>query len=261
MNQELFYEKHGLGEEILILFHGFGQTNEVLYPWHEELLERFTIFNFDLYYHGKSSRPDKPLTINQWKSDFESFLSEERIQNFYIGAFSLGGRFALKTYEIYPSKCNGIILVAPDGVYENFWYRLAVSKLGNGLFKYFMLHPSSFNKLLHLIDQLGLATSQMIRFAQKELSVKENRKRVYRSWTYFRPLQPNLQTINQLIEKHATPIDFILGSKDHLVPVEEIKSKINPSSSVQHHILPLKHHQLINGAKTLIPSLLKGNNL
>ena len=101
----------------------------------------------------------------------------------------------------------------------------------------------------------------MIRFAQKELFTKENRKRVYRSWTYFRPLQPKLNLINDLIKSKKTPIHLILGSKDLLVPIDKIKSKMNKSESVYYHILPLKHHQLIDGAKTLIPSLLEEVNL
>lgn len=257
----LFYEKHGHGEKILILFHGFGQSNEALNPWKDELDEHYTIYNFDLYYHGNSTRPDQPLSLKQWKSAFESFLEYEGIFNFYAAAFSLGGRFALKTYELFPHKVESIILVAPDGIYENFWYRLAVSKPGNPIFKYFMLHPGSFNQLLQLIDKLGLATGQMIRFAQKELSIRENRKRVYRSWTYFRPLQPDLKKVNSLINEHMTPVHLILGSKDYIVPVAQINSKVQESRLVKQHILPLKHHQLIDGAKTLIPSLLKGDKL
>ncbi|HCX22607.1 MAG TPA: hypothetical protein DHN29_11865 [Cytophagales bacterium] len=261
MDQELFYEKNGEGEKTLIFFHGFGQNHKILSPWVELTNKQYTIYNFDLYYHGNSSRPDIILSPEEWKSLFANFLKENNIDHFHLAAFSLGGRFALTTYQLFPEHTRSITLVAPDGIYENFWYLLAVSKGGNKLFKYFMLHPTVFNRFLKLVEKLKLTSSQMIRFAQKELFTKENRKRVYRSWTYFRPLQPKLNLINDLIKSKKTPIHLILGSKDLLVPIDKIKSKMDKSESVYYHILPLKHHQLIDGAKTLIPSLLEEVNL
>lgn len=261
MERQLHYEKHGSGKEILILFHGFGQNNKNLITWISSVNSFYTIYNFDLIFHGKSLYPNKSIYPKEWKEHFEVFLQQEGINHFSIAAFSLGGRFALTTYDLFSKRIDQIILVAPDGIYKSIWFQIATSTLGNPLFKYLMLHPSKFNGLLKIVENLGLATSQIVRFAQKELSQKENRKRVYRSWTYFKPLQPNLSSIAKKVNALKTPFHVVLGSRDHIIPVAEIKSKTKKITSIQYHILPLKHHQLIDGAKTLIPSLLKGDNL
>ena len=261
MNHHLNYDKSGSGDNTLILFHGFGQTNENLSSWVDSVNSNYTIYNFDLYFHGKSKYQDTPLEPKDWKTQFDYFLNEEGISRFSIAAFSLGGRFALTTYDLFSERINQMILVAPDGIYKSIWFQIATSRLGNPFFKYLMLHPKRFDSLLLLIRKIGLASSQVVRFAEKELSKRENRKRVYRSWTYFKPLQPNLNTIARSVNQLNTPIHFILGSKDRIIPEEVIKSKTKNFSSAEYHILPMKHHQLIDGAKTLIPSLLMGDEL
>ena len=75
MDQELFYEKNGEGEKTLIFFHGFGQNHKILSPWVELTNKQYTIYNFDLYYHGNSSRPDIILSPEEWKSLFANFLN------------------------------------------------------------------------------------------------------------------------------------------------------------------------------------------
>lgn len=229
--------------------------------WIDSVKSDYAIYNFDLYYHGKSIRANTPLSTKQWKLAFGAFLTREQINHFSIAAFSLGGRFALATYDTFSDRVESMILVAPDGIFQNIWFRIATSKPGNPLFKYLMLHPTKFNRLLHLIEKFGLASSQIVRFAQKELAARDNRKRVYQSWTYFKPLQPNLKSIIKTANTLHTPFHFILGSKDYIVPISNIKPKMTRMHTAKFYILPLKHHQLIEGAKTLIPSLLEGDIL
>lgn len=261
MKSSLYYTKHGSGQDSLILFHGFGQNNEVFNDWLEHLEKGFTTYSFDIYYHGKSTRKDEVLFINEWKENFQSFLELEKIHDFSIGSFSLGGRFAIATTLCFPTRIRQLLLVAPDGIFRSFWFNIATSKIGNPLFKFLMLHPSRFNQLLSLVENLGLATSQMIRFAQKELAIKDNRKRVYRTWTYFKGLQPDLREFTDTVNKHEIKINLILGSKDQIIPGEAVQSKLRRIVTLNTIILEVKHHHLIDASKTLIPSLLKGGNL
>lgn len=221
----------------------------------------FTIYSFDLYYHGESTRADTKMSSEEWHEDFQSFLLREKIDRFSIASFSLGGRFAIVSTILFANKIESLILVAPDGIYRSFWFNLATSKPGNPLFKYLMLHPERFNQILHFVETFGLAASQMIRFAQKELAVKENRKKVYRTWTYFKTLQPDLKKFKAIVNHRHIPVHLVLGSKDYIIPAKEVTQKLVGISALTTHILEVKHHQLIEASKTLIPSLLKGGNL
>ncbi len=254
---QLFYKKFGNGNKTIVLFHGFGQTHEIFEPWIDLIQNSYTIYSFDLYYHGKSMRAENPLTLKNWKVDFDQFLQQNEINDFDIGAFSLGGRFALATAKMFPKSVKKMILVAPDGVYQNPWYKVAVHPATNWIFRYLMYHPDQFNSLVKLARQFSLASYSMIRFAEKELSIIENRIRVYRSWMYFKCLFLKKTQFSEI----QCQIDFILGEQDSIIIPEKIQEKEQLFKYSNTHLLPLKHHQMIEGSKSLVSSLLSEDNL
>jgi len=256
---KLFYKKFGNGPYVLILFHGFGQNHKIFDSWIKPLSNHYTIFSFDLYYHGNSTRLDKPLTKAQWKVDFKDFLEKNNIDQCAIGAFSLGGRFAILTAAQFPKIVKHLILVAPDGVYRNPWYKLAVNPLINPFFKYLMMHPDHFNTLLNWAQKLNLTSSSMIRFAQRELRDPENRQRVYQSWTFFKPLLLKPSVIKRALNELR--IDLILGEKDSIIQADKVLPKLEGMSELKTHLLPYKHHELVVEAKSLVTSLLNSQKL
>lgn len=255
----LFYHKYGNGPKVLILFHGFGQDHTAFRQWLPLLETGHTVYAFDLYYHGESTRADKALTKQDWKKDFDQFLEYESIERFAIAAFSLGGRFALACAVLFPDRVEQLILLAPDGIYKNIWFRIATSRAGNPLFRYLMLHPDHFQKMLLLSERLRFAPSAMVRFAQKELQAKSNRKRVYRSWTYFKPLQCSIAEISRALNGHQIPLHLILGEKDHIIPAHKVLTKLKSATSVQVHMVPHRHHHIVEGTDSLVASLVKVN--
>ncbi|MFH6981911.1 alpha/beta fold hydrolase [Marinoscillum luteum] len=254
----LFYRKSGKGPHPIILLHGFGQEHSAFDTWLKALETNHTVYAFDHYYHGQSTREDSPLTIAQWKQQFEDFLLREDITKFSIVGFSLGGRFSLVTTTLFPERIRHLILIAPDGIFRSIWFRLATSSLGNPLFKYLMLHPDHFNTLLDTFKTLKITSSSMVRFAQKELQGKDNRKRVYRTWTYFKPIQVPISTVTRVINQHGIQAHLILGTLDTIIPLGKILSKTTKIRTLETHKLPYKHHHMIEASKTLVPSLLSG---
>ncbi|MFY0605284.1 MAG: alpha/beta hydrolase [Cyclobacteriaceae bacterium] len=258
--KKLHYFKTGQGSKTLILFHGFGQKGESLEVWRSPELADFTIYYFDLYYHGQSIRSNTPLSHEEWNEDFLQFLRQENITSYDLATFSLGGRFALsliKDGRIKPRYC---ILVAPDGFIQSFYYRLASSKLFNPLFRFLMNNPAQFEKVLQLISTLGLASSGTIRFAKRELKDIENKKRVYKTWTFFKKLQIPRKELTSLLSKHSS-VHLILGTKDVIIPARELSNKYKRLDQRQIHLLPSKHNELIKDSKSLIASLLLEENL
>ncbi len=256
----LHFHKVGTGNKIVILFHGFGQTGLIFEEWFSDLSSNHTIYSFDLYYHGKSHRRDAHLVHEEWNTNFLRILQEENIRDYDLITFSLGGRFALSIVKFGLIKPNLLVMLAPDGFLQNFYYRLATYQVFNPLFKFLMNQPTKFDKVVYGISKLGLAPSGMIRFAKRELKEPESRISVYKTWTYFRTLQLSRKEIERLMDE-KTRIHLILGSNDQIISAEELSSQYGHLKSLQIHLLQSKHNQLITDSKSLVASLLQDKNL
>lgn len=261
MKDDFYFKKTGTDGKVVILFHGFGQDHTAFHTLLPLLQKTNTIYSFDLFYHGKSNRKDQPLSRIEWRKRFAKFLLKEKIPAFSMIAFSLGGRFALATAIDFPEKIEKIILVAPDGIYNTFWYLFATSKIGNPLFRYLMRHPYRFFWLLDHFEKWKLVSPSMISFARKELTGRKNCLLVYRSWTYFRTLQLAPMTFISVMNEYKITIHAIFGEKDFIIPADKILPKLSGLDRLKSHILPVKHHELIGASKELIASLLNEENL
>lgn len=257
----LCYHTYGSGPEKLILFHGFGQTSRAFASWLEQMPCGFTYYSFDLYYHGRSTRANQPLTLQEWERAFIEFIKFEGIDRFSIAAFSLGGRFAMATARLFPTRIRTLCLIAPDGLDQHPWYRIAVSRWGNPIFRYLMLHPRRFDQFLRLSSSLHLSSQALIRFAEKELSDHHRRIQVYRSWTYFHPLQMSPITFRVLTETNHWTLQLILGEYDRIILPKKIMHHLQDCPRLNVHLLPAKHHELIDASAHLIPSLFSAENL
>lgn len=243
-----------------MLFHGFGQTGNIFEDWFSALSASHTIYAFDLYYHGQSHRVDTQLSHKEWNADFQKILQQEGIETYYLVTFSLGGRFALSIMRYGLTKPNLLIMLAPDGFLQNFYYRLATNQFINPLFRYLMNRPKQFDKVVNWIAKLGLAPSGMIRFAKRELKEPESRIKVYKTWTYFKNLQLSQNELEQLLIKNDE-VHLILGSEDQIISAKEVSNRYAHLKDLQIHLLPSKHNQLIDDSKSLVASLLQGANL
>ena len=251
----MYFQKSGEGKQIILAFHGFGQSHTVFNRVLSGLEKDFTIYKFDLYYHGKSMRPDTFLTAQEWAKDLRTFLDQERIDRFSIIAFSLGGRFALATAMQFAGSVQKLVLIAPDGIYKNLWFLFSTSKAGNPVFRYMMHHPEKFYRLLYFFEKWQLIAPSMIRFARKELSRPANCRRVYRCWTYFRRLQLKPSHIVRELNRQRIEVHMIFGEKDTIIPSKKILPKINRIKNLKSRILPSKHHELLDESKPLIEAI------
>lgn len=245
---KLYYMKEGTGTKTLLFFHGFGQDHTLFRTWVNKLKGDFTIYSFDLYYHGLSIRPNNRLSKSEWLSTFNEFLQKENISNFSICGYSLGGRFVLATAMLFPKNIEYMILLAPDGIYKSPWYRFATSLVFKGIFKFFMKRPATFNNLLNSFEKYKLANPSLIRFAKKELGPKENRIKVYQSWVYLKPLKYSKAYIIKSLNRSNIKTLLCVGSRDNIVPQHSLERVFSNISNTEIHITPAKHHELISKA-------------
>lgn len=259
-NKQLHYVKKGKGERKVVLFHGFGQDHNVFSSYVDLLQNSCTLYLFDLYYHGESVRIDHALHHPEWVNDFESFLDQEQIVNYDIIGYSLGGRFALSLVCYSKNPPQRTLLIAPDGLIEHSLYRFSTSPLFNDIFKYSMLHPKLLDKTISILETLGLAKAGLVRFAKSQLRDAQKRTQVYKTWTYFKPLGLSKKEFQSVFER-ALQIELILGSTDLIIRADKIIKKYRSEKGFKFHLLPLKHHEILEGPKSLVASLLLRDNL
>jgi pimeloyl-ACP methyl ester carboxylesterase len=224
-NSTLHYDVLGSGSEPLLLFHGFGQDRAVFNTISTPLFDVYTIYVFDLFFHGQSTWADgeQPLEKSAWKQIMASFIENEQLTRFSMAGFSMGARFALATFESFPEKTHRLFLIAPDGIRMNAWYTLLTYPvLMRKFFKSMILNHDRFVKTLQLMSQMRLVKPAQAKFAVHQMSSEPRRRRVYYSWVVFRLLKFDLQELAALINSHETPVIFIVGKYDHVISVESL---------------------------------------
>jgi len=242
----LHYFRYGTGKKVLLLFHGFGQDHSAFDSSLNYILDRYTVYSFDLFYHGRSDRPDSLMKPQEWIDIVQLFLQKEEIIRFDIGAYSLGGRFALQVLKNFPDRIGSVILMAPDGFYHSPYYKAAVNL--RWVFKFLMFHPTAFDTFLSFAAKRKLINKSLIKFSERELKDQENRIRVYRTWTYFKRLYLSKQELTQSLDIEDISINFYLGSQDYIIPPKEVLKTIGPLKNINIQILEKRHHEVIEEA-------------
>jgi pimeloyl-ACP methyl ester carboxylesterase len=249
-NSKLFYTKIGTGKKSLLLFHGFGQDHRVFDSWHESLQNNYTVYAFDLFFHGQSTwSSTNALEKKDWQEIVYSFLQQEKITEFEIAGFSMGGKFALATLECFPNQTKKMTLLAPDGIKTSFWYSLATYPIAfRAFFKSMILHPNRLYKITKLLHSLRLVDKGILRFAESQMDTQQKRQRVYASWVYFRHLKFDLKKITQLLNDLEIPFDLIVGKYDKIIQAKNMNSFLREIKLKRFAVIEAGHNDLIKKA-------------
>ena len=256
----LHYVKCGNNSKVLLCFHGFGQDHRLWKNYLELLSNDYTIYVFDIFYHGKSTRQANYLSKDEWHQEIREFLQKENIDRFNLLGFSLGGRFCLASYIDFHHKIDRVVLLAPDGIHRSFWYRLANSFFGNSLFKYLMYTPEKFDQFVSVIQRTGIIRNSLIKFAERELATMHDKDKVYKTWTYFSSLQVAPILWQQLSKAHNSDIMIVIGKQDSIVRPQDIKAQIPKATNISLVEIEGKHHHVVENAKVLVTSFMRRTN-
>ena len=255
LNSALFYYKEGAGPKIILLFHGFGQDHGVFAGWVDALKAEYTIYTFDLFFHGKSywSNPHA-IEKEDWKKILQLFLEQEQVASFEIAGFSIGARFAFATLENFPQQVNRVVVIAPDGIAPNFWYRLATgTSLMRSFFRNLMLKPGRLQAIIHFVKFWRFESRGLLRFTEFQINTQEKRQRIYSSWVYFRLLKFDGQALRDLLNSKKIETIFILGKSDTIISTGKIKKFAKTLVNHQLQIMDAGHHELITKGIGCIP--------
>lgn len=247
----LHYTKTGNGARTLIAFHGFGQTGEAFHGLAKALSDSYTIYLFDIFFHGDSTwaLDEHPLEKVTWAALMEKFLTQESINTFSLLGFSMGGKFVLATLEAFPEKVNEIFLLAPDGIKTSMWYSLATYPVAfRKLFKSMIAHPNRFTTIARTAHRIGLIDKGILRFVESQMNTEEKRKRVYYSWVVFRHLSFDMDTTSKLINQHNIRLVMIVGKFDKVIRPRNMNALLGKVPNAHLEIPHTGHNGVIEAA-------------
>jgi len=223
---QLSYKLYKGGERYLFLFHGFGQTSDVFDSFIPSVLPEYTVISIDLFFHGESTIHDMHqnfISIDTWNVIFDELLKKHSISFFSMLSFSIGARFIVSLFE---QKCNmidRIVLIAPDGFGNTFWFSVATAtSINRFIFRYSLANPASIRFFVNLFYFLRLIDGVTKRFLEKTISTDEQRQKIYNTWVYLRKLKlPAIDFIKQ-INSCTALIMCLVGKDDQLVAKQKI---------------------------------------
>ncbi|MFL5727969.1 MAG: alpha/beta hydrolase [Cytophagaceae bacterium] len=253
----LHYSVYGEGKKAMLCFHGFGQTSVYFHELEEVMKDEYTIYNFDLFYHGQSfwHAKDTPISKEYWAGLIGKFLKEKNIDRFSLTGFSMGGKFALATLEAFPERIDKIILIAPDGIKTSFWYSLATyPEWTRSFFRRLILKPGLYFNLTKFLRFFRIVDAGILRFANTQMLTREQRRRVYYSWVVFRELKFDMDKLAGLFIHHQIKPDIFLGTLDRIITEKNMDVLLKKLNHYEIHLLESGHSNLIKAVAGFMKS-------
>lgn len=244
----LAYERYGKGDEVFLLFHGFGQSMKVYAPFLALRKADQSYLVFDVFYHGQSSwkTVGRKLTKEVWAEIMVQLMAEEKFETFHLIGYSMGGKFCLVTYELFPDRVKSLLLMAPDGIKTGFWYNMATFPgYMNQLFKRVVFQPDRFFRIIDFLHSLGLLQSSLIKFVKSQMQTRTMRAQVYFTWSVFKPLQPDIGKIIVFMRKYGTPATLVTGRFDKMITSQNLQRFSLKIPHLQNIELDCGHNDLI----------------
>ncbi len=251
----LHYQVIGHGKQVMLAFHGYGQNNTYYRPMERALGKDYTIYAFDLFFHGDSRlhKNDTPLTKEVLAAMMQLLFQREYIGKFSLMGFSMGGKFALTVVERFSERVQELFLIAPDGISTSFWYNIATYPGWlQELFKRTVRKPRPFFILLKVLRKYKIVQKGLVRFAHNQMDSTAKRLRVYRSWVGLRDLSFDIRHIVLLLNRQHTPVTMFLGEFDEVIAPKRVRVFIDSLEKGKLVILKTGHTHLLSQVAELL---------
>jgi pimeloyl-ACP methyl ester carboxylesterase len=226
-SSQIHYQTWGTGQKIRCAFHGYCESASTFGFLGEALGPDQALIAIDLPFHGHTNwkeglefYPEQLFAIMEEIAARHKKTSGRRSDRRYgLIGYSMGGRVALQLLEIRPDSFDHLILLAPDGLRVNVWYRLATRTLaGNLLFRWTMRWPGWLFLLLRLCHALRLVNLSIYKFAVHYIDDRQVRAQLYTRWTVMRKFSPRLDVLAGIIRGRQLPVHLIYGKHDRIIP-------------------------------------------
>ena len=257
-NSKVHFVKFGEGQKLMIALHGFADRSAVFLALEPALKNKYTVYAITLPFHDP--------TI--WEKDFfdqedmveiiEIVLKREGKKRFEMMGYSFGGRIILATLSRFIQRLDKVFLIAPDGIKTNgmpiaslapLWLRRVLQKQAE--------HPGFLIKLLFGVYKIGLVSKFNFHFVKHNLTSKERRDRIFKTWISLKNFEVDLKKVKALLEKQPVPVALYFGKYDKVIPLKvgEKLNEIIPNAQLNiidegHLLINEKLNELLNRQMT-----------
>lgn len=233
------FTTYGSGTKTLLAFHGFGLTKESFSILENKLGNKYTIYSFDLFFHGNSywNHKDQPLSKTTLINFIDKFLNHFKIDRFSVMGYSLGGKISLCITEHYAASIDQLTMIAADGFVISPWYKMATGfNFTRNILKYIVFKPTFYFTVTGILSRIGIVPKSTIKFAELNMSTLSLRKKVYQTWVVYRLLKIDVPEFCNLANHHNISVHFFLGLKDTIIPLKAI---VKASSSIKNRTVKI----------------------
>lgn len=215
------FTRFGKGKQVLLAFHGFSEAGTSFLPLEPELGSIYTIYAFDLPYHGQTEwLENRHFTTDDLIEMIRLFLQEQNIARFSVLGFSMGGKCALYLSKNFSAQIDALWLLASDGIRTNKIYNVAVYPAwGRELFRTTIAHPGWLFGFVNLATRLRIITPWLQKFTRNHMATREKRQRLYDTWISMAGFNPDIQKVKSAINAHHIKTILIFGKRDEVIPV------------------------------------------
>jgi pimeloyl-ACP methyl ester carboxylesterase len=244
----LHYLVSGEGKSLLFVFHGFGQSAELMQAQLKPLESKYTLVLVDLFFHGESVLDEhhRPLQPSTWAAILKELLAQFPGQNPSILAFSSGCKFALSAWELMPGCWQELILLAPDGIIKNPWYAFATANpLTRSLFRFLSKNPSWLFVLIKISGRLGLVKSSILKFVGSQLNTQAKREMAFQVWVNFRLLGLPKERWEKCLRAGNTKVLVCVAKFDRIIVARDIRKKLAKVTGVHVKEFQTGHNGLV----------------
>jgi pimeloyl-ACP methyl ester carboxylesterase len=109
---DLYYERQGEGEPLLLLHGGTGCHHDWAYAGRDEFAREYSIITPDARGHGRSTNPGKTITHRQCALDMIALLDDLKIQECKAVGISMGANILLHIATMHPERIQAMIVVS-----------------------------------------------------------------------------------------------------------------------------------------------------
>jgi len=226
----------GKGDNILLAFHGYGQSHAVFEHLAELMNESYSIWCIDLAFHGVNSEIPRKFQFEKENVDelMNKILIKSEKSHVGLLGYSIGGRIALSIASFFPNRISEIYLLAPDGLpVSKAYYFLTHTWLGTTLFRRFVNRAGFANFLVKLGKKIRILSSKLADYYLFEISTLVKRRQLFLTWMSYKKALPNKQN---LVNWNKTgKVTCILGKHDGVIPLKKTQrelKKVFPDSRV-----------------------------
>jgi pimeloyl-ACP methyl ester carboxylesterase len=214
----MYYKKIGKGSQTLLLVHGFMSDGTVWDAVALALKDDFQIIIPDLDGYGNSSELQVYKTLKEFAFELKNILDSENIEKVtYIG-HSMGGYIGLEFLEHFEPMLNHFVMLNSH-IYTDSDERSTNRTKTIGFLQ-------KYGSKLYVKESFRTLFSPEFAVNHSEIVTKmmEN-AHSYPVQTLINSCQAMIERKNheQTIQNASTPIHFLMGEIDSLIPLEEYK--------------------------------------